>query len=129
MGKNAKKRKSSASQFLDLDVNVGQRIDNENTELVIGTKVKISEPSNRYYQYIFSTLDFQKIKLTDLSHLVDLEGADTKVSGIIIMASGESIAIVRRIDGLPFYENCLKIYVDRNKVIDSGELKIVSNKF
>ena len=47
----------------------------------IGSVIRIGKPSNRYYQYIFSSLDFLQQKISDLAELLDIEGIEVEITG------------------------------------------------
>ena len=91
-------------------------------ELSLGTWVKIGRPSNRYFQYIYASLDFFNLKLSDLNQLSELEGLSAKVTGMIQMVNGDEIAIISKKDGNPFFRNFNKLFIDRKKALSNGEV-------
>lgn len=91
-------------------------------ELNIGTTFRIGRPSNRYYQYLFVSLDFLNQKLDDLSKLLGLEGTPVQVTGKISLKDGNSFVIVQKEDGTPFFDNELRLFVEGEKALDCHEL-------
>ncbi|WP_350286397.1 hypothetical protein [uncultured Croceitalea sp.] len=91
-------------------------------ELSLGTWVKIGRPSNRYFQYIYASLDFFNLKLSDLNQLSELEGLSARVTGMIQMVNGDEIAIISKKDGNPFFRNFNKLFIDRKKALSNGEV-------
>lgn len=94
------------------------------TKLSIGNSIKIGKPSNRYFQYIYGSLNFFNLKLSDLTELVPLEGTSAKVVGMIQMVNGDEIAIIAKRDSSPFFKNYIKLFVDRKLALERGEITI-----
>ncbi len=94
-------------------------------ELFLGALVKIGRPSNRYFQYIFSSLDFLNIKMDDLALLSELEGLSARVTGVIQMVNGDELAIISKKDGQPFINDFNRLYVDGKKALSLGEIAII----
>ena len=90
--KGAKKRKPSFVLFPQ-EQEIGSI---DGSELQTGKVLRIGRPSNRYYQYISTSLNFLNQKLSDLSELIGLEGKLVKVIGIIGLKGGEKYAIVEQ---------------------------------
>jgi hypothetical protein len=122
MGKNATKRKK------EMPVLFPEFNDNKEVkpkEIVIGASVKIGKPSNKYFQYIYKSLDFFNLKLSDLNKLIPLEGTKAKVTGMIQMESGDEIAIISKKNGNPFFTECNRLFIDRTKALSFKEILIV----
>lgn len=94
-------------------------------EIVIGALVKIGKPSNKYYQYIYKSLDFFNIKLSDLNKLIPLEGTTAKVTGMIQMENGDQIAILGKKNGNHFFPECTRLFIDKSKAFSFKEILIV----
>ena len=62
--------------------------------LSIGAIVRIGAPSNRYYQYIHSSLDFFNHSLKELSAMRSLQGATARVMGMIKLNEGSCYAVI-----------------------------------
>ncbi len=93
-------------------------------ELALGISVKIGKPSNRYFQYIYGSLDFFNLKLSDLTDLVHLEGTRAKVTGMIQLVNGDEIAIITKKDGNPFFQDFNRLFIDRKKALSFEEVII-----
>jgi hypothetical protein len=122
MGKNATKRKKERPiLFPESDENTEAKP----KEIVIGTLVEIGKPSNKYFQYIYKSLDFFNLKLSDLNRLIPLEGTKAKVTGMIQMVNGDEIAIISKKNGNPFFPECSRLFLDRRKALSFKEILIV----
>ncbi len=91
-------------------------------ELHIGTTLRIGRPSNRYYQYLFVSLDFLNQKLDDLSKLIGLEGTLVRVIGEISLSDGNNFVIVQKEDGTSFFDGGDRLFVEGQKALDCHEL-------
>ncbi|KPM32816.1 Hypothetical protein I595_1243 [Croceitalea dokdonensis DOKDO 023] len=122
MGKKSLKGKKEYPVLFPKDdtENQGQSL----KELTIGSGVTIGRPSNRYFQYIYGSLDFFNLKISDLKELSELEGVHAYVTGIIKLGNGEEIAILKKKSGKPFYHNAAKLFIDRKKAVTSQEIVI-----
>lgn len=122
MGKNATKRKKERPVlFPEFDKNMEAKP----KEIVVGASVKIGKPSNKYFQYIYKSLDFFNLKLLDLKKLIPLEGTKAMVTGMIKMVNGDEIAIISKKSGNPFFPECYRLFVDRSKALSFKEILIV----
>lgn len=95
------------------------------TEIMMGMLIKIGKPSNRYFQYIYRSLDFFNAKLSDLKDLIPLQGTKAKVIGLIQMVNGDEIAIIAKKDNSPFFSDYRRLYVDRKLALKKEEITIV----
>ncbi|BFP41594.1 hypothetical protein FGF1_24390 [Flavobacteriaceae bacterium GF1] len=93
-------------------------------ELQIGTTLRIGRPSNRYYQYIYTSLDFLNQKLSDLSSMLDLEGHMVEVIGMIHLKDGSGFAIVESKGDNLSPNNRKRLFVDRFKALKNHEIII-----
>ena len=91
-------------------------------DLRIGTTLRIGRPSNRYYQYLFTSIDFLNVKLEDLSKLQGLEGTCVQVTGKIRLKDGNAFAIVQKEDRAKFFDKETRLFVDGQKALDRHEL-------
>jgi hypothetical protein len=94
-------------------------------EIVIGASVKIGKPSNKYFQYIYRSLDFFNVKLSDLNKLIPLEGTKANVTGMIQMVNGDEIAIISKKNGNAFFPECNRLFLDRKKALSYKEILII----
>ncbi len=78
-------------------------------------KLKIGKPSNRYYQYIYPSLNFEQHSLNNLNDLLDLEGLEVYVRSILQMKNGESYAVLRTLGEELFPGNLESIYAEVEK--------------
>ncbi|MDT0606633.1 hypothetical protein [Croceitalea rosinachiae] len=121
MGRNSMKRKKERTvlfpEFEQME-KVSPR------EVMMGMLIKIGRPSNRYFQYIYRSLDFFNLKLSDLKHLIPLQGTKAKVIGLIQMVNGDEIAIIAKRDGTPFFSHYKRLFVDRKLALEKEEITI-----
>ena len=122
MGKNATNRKKERPVlFPEFDENKEAKP----KEIIIGASVKIGKPSNKYFQYIYKSLDFFNLRLSDLNKLIPLEGTKAKVTGMIQMVNGDEIAIISKKNGNPFFPECNRLFLDRSKALSNKEILII----
>ena len=95
-------------------------------EVVMGMRVKIGKPSNRYFQYIYRSLDFFNLKLSDLKDLIPLQGTKVKVIGLIQMVNGDEIAIIAKKDNSPFFSDYRRLFIDRKLALQKEEITIIN---
>lgn len=93
-------------------------------ELQVGKTLRIGRPSNRYYQYIFTSLDFLNQTLNDLSELLGLEGTQVQVTGMIHLKEGNQFAVVQQGEGKAFFNKRQKLFVDATKALKHREVII-----
>lgn len=93
-------------------------------EVMMGMPIKIGRPSNRYFQYIYRSLDFFNVKLSDLKDLIPLQGTRAKVIGLIQMVNGDEIAIIAKRDGSPFFSNYRRLFIDKKLALEKEEITI-----
>ena len=94
-------------------------------EVMMGMLVKIGKPSNRYFQYIYRSLDFFNLKLSDLKDLIPLQGTKAKVIGLIQMVNGDEIAIITKRDNSPFFSDYRRLFIDKKLALQKQEITIV----
>lgn len=106
-------------------------IGNENISDKVGMKwqdirpdhqLKMGRPSNRFYQYIYPSLNFKEHSLENLKDLLDFEGMKVYVRSILKMKNGESYAVLSRIGDVCFSEDRVHIYAEIKKSYESLEL-------
>ncbi|MFD0798964.1 hypothetical protein ACFQZJ_15940 [Maribacter chungangensis] len=85
-------------------------------------KLKIGKPSNRYYQYIYPSLNFEDHSLDNLNGLLDYEGFEVYVRSILKMKNGESYAVLARQGDVLFSQDMVHIYAEIQKAHESFEL-------
>ena len=96
-----------------------------NIGLVLGTKVTIGTPSNRYFQYIHQSLNFVDLTLPDLEKLLPVQGFHAVVTGFLKMGSGQHIAVLQLKTKQPSLLEFQKLFAHNNEALASGELQIV----
>lgn len=96
----------------------------EPKEVVMGMLIKIGKPSNRYFQYIYRSLDFFNLKLSDLKDLIPLKGTKAKVIGLIKMVNGDEIAIIAKRDNSPFFNDYRRLFIDKKQALQKQEINI-----
>lgn len=85
-------------------------------------KLKIGRPSNRYYQYIYPSLNFKEHSLENLKELLDFEGMEVYVRSILQMKGGKSYAVLRRPGDETFAEDITTVYAEIKKSYTSNEI-------
>lgn len=91
-------------------------------------KLKIGRPSNRYYQYIYPSLNFKEHSLENLKELLDFEGMEVYVRSILQMKGGESYAVLRRSGDEVFTKDISTVYAEIKKSYTANEIiEAVSN--
>jgi hypothetical protein len=85
-------------------------------------QLKMGRPSNRFYQYIYPSLNFKEHSLDNLKDLLDFEGMEVYVRSILKMKNGESYAVLSRIGDESFSEDRVHIYAEIKKSYESLEL-------
>ncbi len=85
-------------------------------------KLKIGRPSNRYYEYIYPSLNFKEHSLDNLRALLDFEGIEVYVRSVLKMKNGESYAVLAREGDVPFAKDMVHIYAEIKKSHSSFEL-------
>lgn len=90
-------------------------------------KLKIGRPSNRYYQYIYPSLNFKEHSLENLKGLLDFEGMEVYVRSILQMKGGESYAVLRRLGDQTFAEDITTVYAEIKKSYNAHEIVQLSN--
>jgi len=95
-------------------------------EVMMGMLVKIGKPSNRYFQYIYRSLDFFNLKLSDLKDLIPLQGTKAKVIGLIQMVNGDEIAIITKRDNSPFFGDYRRLFIDKKLALQKEEITIIN---
>jgi hypothetical protein len=94
------------------------------TDIKLGQVLRVARPSNRYYQYIFTSLDFFNQKLSDLKELLQLEGTLVKVTGVIQLKDGNRFAIVQHQKGKAFFNRQERLFIDSFKALENREIII-----
>lgn len=84
--------------------------------------MKIGKPSNRYYQYIYPSLNFNEHSLDNLNELLDIEGTEVYVRSILKMKNGESYAVLSKSGDVCFTGARVHIYAEIKKSYESLEL-------
>jgi len=85
-------------------------------------KLKIGKPSNRYYQYIYPSLNFKEHSLNNLNDLLDLEGMEVYVRSILQMKNGESYAVLTVAGDAIFPGDLATIYAEVEKSYTANEI-------
>lgn len=85
-------------------------------------KLKLGKPSNRYYQYIYTSLNFREHSLHDLRDLLQFEGMEVFVRSVLKMNNGESYAVLRKCEDRPFSADIQHIYAEIKKSYSSKEI-------
>jgi hypothetical protein len=119
MGKKGSKRTKKAPVLFPEEHGVSTPID-----IQLGHVLRVSRPSNRYYQYIFTSLDFLNQKLSDLKELLQLEGTLVKVTGVIQLKDGNKFAIVQHQEGKTFFNREQRLFIDAFKALENREIII-----
>ena len=90
----------------------------------IGSVIRIGKPSNRYYQYIFSSLDFLQQKISDLAELLDIEGMEVEITGFIKLKGSHRLAVVQ--ERLDEGENTIgkKLFIEIKNALEYKEIII-----
>lgn len=84
--------------------------------------LRIGKPSNRYYQYIYPSLNFKEHSLENLKELLDFEGMEVYVRSILQMKGGESYAVLRRSGDQIFTEDITTVYAEIKKSYGANEI-------
>lgn len=121
MGRSLRKKKERVILFPDFEQ--GEKITPK--EVMMGISIKIGKPSNRYFQYIYRSLDFFNLKLSDLKDLIPLQGTKAKVIGLIQMVNGDEIAIIAKRDNSPFFDDYVRLFIDKKLALENEEITIV----
>ncbi|MGB5821004.1 MAG: hypothetical protein WBG90_16080 [Saonia sp.] len=87
-----------------------------------GTTLTIGKPSNRYYEFIYKSLHFNRHALSDLNDLLKLEGEEVVVISILTMKDFGSIAVLRRKDQKKIMKGALQIYANIKRGMAAKEL-------
>lgn len=122
MARNSSNRKERVVLFPEFE----QQEKVSPKEVVMGMLVKIGKPSNRYFQYIYRSLDFFNLKLSDLKDLIPLQGTKVKVIGLIQMVNGDEIAIIAKKDNSPFFSDYRRLFIDRKLALQKEEITIIN---
>jgi hypothetical protein len=85
-------------------------------------KLTIGRPSNRYYEYIYPSLNFKEHSLDNLRELLGFEGIEVYVRSVLKMKNGESYAVLAREGDVPFAKDVVHIYAEIKKSHGSFEL-------
>ncbi|QLG45667.1 hypothetical protein [Costertonia aggregata] len=94
----------------------------ENHDIRPGHRFKIGKPSNRYFQYIHTSLNFNEHNIKGLKDMLGLQGLEVMVTSILMMTNGVSYAVLMRNDKKQFLDNTLKIYAETEKSLRTKEL-------
>lgn len=95
----------------------------EVTRLDIGTIIRVGAPSNRYYQYVHSSLDFFNHSLKDLSAMLHLRGATARVTGVVKLNGGNRYAVVECQEDQDHH----RFFVDTSLALKNREVIIEKN--
>lgn len=104
------------------DENMSAHVDTKWQDIRPDHKLKIGRPSNRYYQYIYPSLNFKDHSLDNLKELLEIEGTEVYVRSILKMTNGESYAVLSRSGDAFFNGDKSRIYAEIQKSYESFEL-------
>jgi len=102
--------------------NMTTEVDDRWKDIRPDCKLKIGKPSNRYYQYIFPSLNFKQHSLENLNELLELEGVEVCVRSVLKMKNGESYAVLRKTEEGVFPGNLDTIYAEIEKSFVAHEI-------
>ncbi len=85
-------------------------------------KLKIGRPSNRYYQYLYPSLNFKEHSLDNFNELLEFEGVEVYVRSVLKMKNGEFFAVLVRTGNTSFSENIVNIYAELKNSYSLNEL-------
>ncbi len=88
-----------------------------------GQYLKIGDPSNRYYQYIYTSLSFDDHKVENLKKLLSFEGMEVVVISILKMKDGSFFAVLER-KGEAFTDRISRVYADLKNAYLKKELVV-----
>lgn len=87
-----------------------------------GFKLKIGKPSNRYYEYIYPSLNFKEHSLNNLKELLQFEGIEVYVRSVLKMKGGESFAVLTREEDQVFTKEITTVYAEIKKSYTANEI-------
>lgn len=88
-----------------------------------GQHLKLGEPSNRYYQYIYTSMNFNNHKVENLKKLLNFQGMEVVVVSILKMNDGSFFAVLEK-KGEAFTERISRIYADLKNAYLKKELVV-----
>ncbi|MFS4468710.1 hypothetical protein [Maribacter sp. 2210JD10-5] len=90
-----------------------------------GQRLKLGKPSNRYFEYIYPSLNFSEHRVYSLKELSQFEGTEVLVTSILKMKNGTYYAVLDRMDGTPFSKRIARIYAELEKSFLKNELTVI----
>lgn len=87
-----------------------------------GKTYRIGKPSNGYYQYIHPVIEPSSMSVNDFEDFRIIEGMVITVTSILRMSGGNSIAVLRRYDDIPFIGKVENIFAHVDMGIISREI-------
>ena len=99
----------------------------EVSTISIGATIRIGAPSNRYYQYIHSSLDFFNHSLKDLSAMLELQGVTARVMGMVKLNGGNRYAVIEFEEDPAFSGDRRRLFVDASLALKNREVIIEKN--
>ncbi len=88
-----------------------------------GQNLKIGDPSNKYYQYIYTSLNFDDHKVENLKKLLNFKGMEVVVVSILKMKDGSFFAVLER-KGEVFTDKISRVYADLKNAYLKKELVV-----
>lgn len=86
------------------------------------SKLRIGKPSNRYYQYIHTSLNFNNHRLHNFKDLLVVEGMEVTVRSILKMRSGEHYAVLVGQEKNSFGGDVQHLYAEIKKAFTAKEI-------
>lgn len=86
------------------------------------SKLRIGRPSNRYYQYIHTSLNFKNHSLHNFRDLLAVEGMEVTVRSILKMRNGEHYAVLISPQKNSFGGEIQHLYAEIKKAFTAKEI-------